>query len=324
MQTRLIIASPIGRYLIVLLVSILIAVGLGILWFDSSYSDDVAGLNRNISKPRSANEEAKADMSGSISSNYNIRTPAAEVHKTQPNKSNVGAELNVHPLLLADGARKFVLDHIRDPSGDKRIYARRIAQECAMVRQVFGIDVVGVMPPTVEPNVASINNGTVDFFQRKCGQFSDVELVEILGIKFDSKSALMNLYNGNSSAYIGKKTEPIQRDSLIRELISSKNPVLFEDIGLNVLVNRDVGGSNGLYIYYDGTNYSVRDTEIGEALHLLPCFLGMDCSPTSYRYGLACLNAGNCDTIDFRANRLASRMAADVLSGNIKAFIRGT
>lgn len=219
---------------------------------------------------------------------------------------------DLHPLRLTDNARRYVLEHINDSSGEARIFARRIVQECAMVRQFFGIHTMGNGPPTANPDIANIYNDTIDKFQRKCGQFDDVELDQLLKIEFESDSPIINLYNGKL------RSDSTSRNQLIEELIASTNPVLIEDLALRVLVQSD---NSGKFIYFRGEKYRLTDEKMGEALNELPCLLGLDCSPTSFRYGIACLNAGICTAMVRSPNELANQMFRDIIDGRISSFL---
>ncbi len=235
--------------------------------------------------------------------NLSLRTPGVQVHPSP----------TVHPLRLADGARKYALENIKSGPLQDRILARRILQECAMGRRVMKVHEMGIPPATSDPKVAAVFNDTLNFFQRRCGQFTELELDELLDIDFKSSSPLISMYNGKGAGLNGA------RETLIRELIASKSPVLFDDLALRVLV--DTEGSRK-FVYFRGVVNRLDDGVVVEALHFLPCLLGLDCSPTSFRYGLACLNAQQCEPINYTTNALANEMYADIMAGNIESFIR--
>ena len=218
-----------------------------------------------------------------------------------------------HPLLLSDSARKYAITHIRGGDIQDRIYARRIMQECAASRSFMSIHEIGSPPSTGDSKISKVYNDTLDFFQRRCGQFTDAELEELLAIRFESESPLISRYNGSG------KILPSSREGLISELIRSKNPVLFQEFTLAVLLDKD---NMGRFIYFRGAVHRLSDPIVDQALYFLPCLLGLNCSSNSYRYGLSCLNVQQCEVPDYRSNPLANQMYADIMSGNIESFIQ--
>jgi hypothetical protein len=217
-----------------------------------------------------------------------------------------------NPLLLTTEARPFVLKHIRDQAGFDRVFARKIVQDCIIARSVLKIHTNGNLPATSNPDNAAIMNQALDAFQRKCGQFSDVELEEFALIRFTSTSPLISMFNGDEY-----KENPAAHEKAIEELVLSGNPVLFDDLALQVLVQKN---ESGRYVYFQGTKYYTRENKIGEALWLVPCHLGLDCGPTSMRYGVACLTGNECSLPNLNANVLAREIAAAIAAGDVGSF----
>jgi hypothetical protein len=220
----------------------------------------------------------------------------------------------VSVLAASTDARPFVLLHIRATEGYERVLARRLVQDCWTAREVVKIQSVGSVPASSEPNHTATMNRALDVFQRKCGQFSHAELEEFLAIRYASGSPLMMRYNG------GTRIESAEnRNKLIEELVLSRNPVLFDDLAFSVLAERE---ADGRFIYFQGKKYNMRDPEIGQALWLVPCHLGLDCTAGSMRYGLACLAGVDCNIPDLNSNNLARNIAAAIKAGDVASFLR--
>jgi hypothetical protein len=223
------------------------------------------------------------------------------------------ARQTVSVLAASTDARPFVLRHIRATEGYERVLARRLVQDCWTAREVLKIQSVGSVPASSEPNHTATMNRALDVFQRKCGQFSHSELEEFLAIRYASGSPLMMRYNGGT-----RIDSANNRNRLIEELVLSRNPVLFDELALAVLGAKD---EIGAYVFFAGTKYYTRDEAIGKALWLVPCYLGLDCSAGSMRYGIACLAGIDCNIPDLNSNDLARKMAAAINAGDVISFI---
>jgi hypothetical protein len=217
-----------------------------------------------------------------------------------------------NPSFLTDGARSFVLRHIRDKAGDNRIYAKSIVYDCALARDILGPQLVGPSAAT-EPGAASIMNAALDAFQRRCGQFTEQELKELSAIPYSGPSPVLNLFDGDAMP-----SKASSRDALIDDFVSLANPVIFDRLWLGVLARRD---SDGPYIYFRGTKYSLRNADVDRAMGLVPCLMGLNCTETSFRVAMPCLTAQKClPPPDLASSPLAAAIAADLVAGKSDSF----
>lgn len=127
------------------------------------------------------------------------------------------------------------------------------------------------------------------------------------------------------------------RKAATAALLSTQDPLLIEDAGMGLLLYVDAKTSKK-YFWFDGQSYGLdSDYEVGAALYLLPCGLGLRCDSHDYKIALSCASGEVCDSNRFEQLRrmfasrpgvlenveqLYKRMLVAVQSGNTAAFSR--
>ena len=190
--------------------------------------------------------------------------------------------------------RPFILDAWARPAEGGRFYASRVVDHC------HGLEITGDLDRP-QPDIAAV--GEADYLQAsaalqrlqaRCGQLTSEDHATYAGRKLlgatDHGSDVLVAASHEFSKALSSGID--DRKTAVRRILELRDPLLLDDVGMRLSL---YGGSDGSYLYFDGTKYFVRnDPSIAAAYYLLPCGLGLDCGNADPELAMRCVVGTGC------------------------------
>ncbi|MDA8523434.1 hypothetical protein [Acidovorax sp. NCPPB 4044] len=180
-------------------------------------------------------------------------------------------------------------------------------------------------------------SGAADFLQSRCGgllptDFSNEHIEEILSSDASKKDPLLKLSKEIKNL---TSSDPEKRSRSLEGILLSGDPLVVQEAGSRIALQTDAKtGARGYR--FEGDFYPIHaEPDVGLALYILPCSLGLDCGNTDWEVAVRCANGAECASSrqEIVANMLSNRpgsyqkvmdislrMARAIQQGNIAAF----
>ncbi|CAM3763515.1 hypothetical protein [Paracidovorax anthurii] len=220
------------------------------------------------------------------------------------------------------GLRDFIQRALARPEAGGVFYATQILRKCrtvlaAMPAPKGPAPSPGAAAPDAAPQADTALAAANTLHSRCAGlspdDMADDRIARLVADGLHRKDPLLTM-----ATHAGTSTyqAPERRSSLLFDLMATRDPLLVQDVASRIAVRTDPQtGARGYR--FDGTFYpQVSDAGVDLAFYLLPCGLGLDCTPrTDWDLLIRCANGFECAT---------SRQAhvAAVLRGDPAAYER--
>lgn len=175
------------------------------------------------------------------------------------------------------GGRKLILLLLDRPEQGGHFYAKRLLLACSGVLDILQAEPIAAEGADGHSHAAKQRARIA--LQKRCGDILPQEIPELLSrIEAPGAAATDPLLRA-SDTWASEKARGAAPDRLkaLGAVLSTQDPLLFDDVGLSLVTRRDSGGP---VAYFAGKAYSLREDAAATALYLVPCELGLDCSST--------------------------------------------
>jgi len=213
----------------------------------------------------------------------------------------------------ARDGRALVMNLWDRPREGGRFYASALVDSCASIAS--STDILKEVQPRLDlisPENQSRVIAAFDRLHTRCSQFTEDEYQKYsrsgLLRKNENEDPLVTKVNQFINS--NKQNNFLDRIDATKDILSTKDPLLFEDVGIRLYIYHN---SDGNYFYYDGNNYPVNNNPaIAAAYYLLPCGLGLTCDASDPDLALRCIQSNQCyaDRFDRVQNEFAAGNAA--------------
>lgn len=172
----------------------------------------------------------------------------------------------------------------------------------------------------------------------RCEDFVDSDFQQQDALRSDPKDPLFEAGRQLQAARAAYFKDPAARPQLLQALgtaISTRDPLLIDSLGQRLIAYREPATGRTAF-FFDGVAYPLgQSPDIGLALHLVPCELGLRCDDSEARAQLRCASGACCEggrlnevqamlvgrAEDFERIRLLARAMADAITrGDAAAF----
>jgi len=218
-------------------------------------------------------------------------TPATSL----PGSSPTAARRLIDDFNSKRDGRALAIELWSQPSLGGRFYESTLVDSCASIES--STDILKDAQPqlaAVSPENQSKVIAAFDRLRARCAQFTEEEYQKY------SRRGLLRQNEGQDPLVkkvrrligSGQAAATPTRTSAVKDVLSTADPLLFEDVGLQMSL---YSGKQGIYIYFDGTRYLVnQDPPIATAYYLLPCGLGLACDASDPGLAMRCIQANEC------------------------------
>lgn len=216
-------------------------------------------------------------------------------------KEEMGATVNkmIDGLNSKGSYRAFYEMALRNPRKGGIFYASKVISICSMVRNHtnFGGEVQTPYHSGMDGRVYQAMSLAADEFRARCSMFTSEELSE------DYLDEIRNSENSKRDPLIlvsralgeNEDYEDIEmRKKIVDEVVRLGDPLLISELGMRLLLIRHPETGRASF-KYGGEYYSINsDIDVGFALYMLPCSLGMKCDRDEFDVALKCASGVGC------------------------------
>lgn len=288
-------------------------------------------------------------------------TPANEVSLSAapaipPKPAGVSAQIATRPAdqiapslsstyrnLPSIGARSFLEQALRQPEAEGAYYAMRVLTHCRDLA-VAPEFVDPAHPPyeTNDPEYTAKVRAT-EVLRANCRGLlpSDVTIQHEQEVtqQIESRDPVLRAINAYIAASKGFSDSPDAAPARLRAtlgIMELADPQVVDDLGLRLVLYRSSDSKR--YAWFGGKSYGLDDeVDVGGAIYLLPCGLGLACDLTDHITARRCASGAGCDAsrYDYLKRIYAERpgmyekvlamseaMAREFRNRNAEAFVR--
>ena len=197
--------------------------------------------------------------------------------------------------------RDFVAYALQHPEIGGYFYANQVLRECHGVR--IGTDIGGTSLPTYTLGEDSgrflKTTQAADAIRRRCADFLPDELENNRtsdlwekGKTIDPLIKATDRYTRAFSESLKNPESVSMRRTAMEDILKTADPLVVDTLGLRLAIDSE-HGKRGYFI--DGRFHDLNsDVDVGLALSLLPCGMGLDCGPNEFNTLLKCATGGDC------------------------------
>ncbi|WCM89054.1 hypothetical protein [Acidovorax sp. NCPPB 3576] len=144
---------------------------------------------------------------------------------------------------------------------------------------------------------------SADILRAQCANFlaselSDSRIAEVKSEGVQKKDPLLlaerNFLEKINSPGNNKEEQRQNRKSALTQLLATQDPMVIEDIGPRIALQVDPDTGARGYKFNDHFYPLASDTDVGLAIYLLPCGLGLNCNSTEFDVASRCASGVEC------------------------------
>lgn len=242
--------------------------------------------------------------------------------------------------------REFVYFALQHPENGGVFYASQALKLCKNILQSteFGKQAQTPYSQEKSKSYAAASSASSEL-RMKCSGFnehelSDSKIAETLSVNGVTKDPLLIAqaeFAKTTKSYTVTADNNKSREKALASIFQTQDPLIIQDVGLRLAIQIDPASGKRGY-WFDGSFYSLdSDTDVGLAIYMLPCGLGLTCNSSEFDVATRCAANGNCPDgrLDYVKSMLESKpgayekvvqvytkMVSEISSKNSSAFIR--
>lgn len=191
---------------------------------------------------------------------------------------------------------------LRSPGDGGYFYAHRILSECKVASDNFKKWQERLENNKDQPTYNS-SKVALDAIKQRCEKFTEEELSHdyISRIAKEGELGIDPLFMAaksfsGQSAKRGENSVHMKRIASINAASQVKDPLVVQDLGMRLVVSKDQQSGRTAF-RINGTDLPLNSKlDIGLAIDLVPCELGLKCDANDFEVLLPCASQGLCDT----------------------------
>lgn len=131
-------------------------------------------------------------------------------------------------------------------------------------------------------------------------EISNDRLHDIMASGATQQDPLVRTSNAYAAAKLADNPEALSaRRAAMAQVLATQDPLLIDDLAMRLCLHADSKTSKS-YFWFGGRAYPLdADEDVGGALYVLPCGMGMNCDATEFKTALRCAAAAECDASRF-------------------------
>ncbi|MBH1964452.1 MAG: hypothetical protein I8H77_08960 [Comamonadaceae bacterium] len=205
-----------------------------------------------------------------------------------------GLRLNVN-----GSYRAFYESALKNPEKGGIFYASRILRMCSAIRNetTFGGESQTAYSVEMDDEVYGKISAAAEGLRAKCSMFtpdelSDHHINEVLKSEASLKDPLISAGKalGEDSGF----EQLARRKKLVDDVIKLGDPLLISELGMRLALYRH-SATGQLMFKFGGDEYPLdSEVDVGFALYMLPCNLGMQCDENEFDMAMRCASNAGC------------------------------
>ncbi|GKT15686.1 hypothetical protein AVHY2522_08980 [Acidovorax sp. SUPP2522] len=201
--------------------------------------------------------------------------------------------------------REFVIYAMKHPELGGTYYAVHALSQCKSVvadGKYFKQVQTPYSADKTNSDYTSISK-SADILRAQCANFitselSDSRIAEVKSEGVQKKDPLLiaerNFLEKINSPANNKEEQQQNRKSALTQLLATQDPMVIEDIGPRIALQVDPDTGVRGYKFNDHFYPLASDTDVGLAIYLLPCGLGLNCNSTEFDVASRCASGVEC------------------------------
>ncbi|MDD2545378.1 MAG: hypothetical protein PHI55_03750 [Burkholderiaceae bacterium] len=225
----------------------------------------------------------------------------------------------------ATNYRSVVDAAIKSPLNGGYFYAHKILSECKAAGDNYA-NWSERISKNENQITASIKN-SLTTIKNRCENFTEEELSDAYLAKLAKEGiagsdplwmASMS-YTHSASKNRGGHEFQARRADAVSAAFQVKDPLVVQDLGMRLVIDKNPNGGKTTF-KINGKNTPLNSkVDLGLAIYLVPCELGLNCDATDFAVSVPCASQGLCDASRYEAvRRMASESKGDY-EGILKA-----
>jgi len=227
------------------------------------------------------------------------KSPAAaqqKVDRAEDLLTHYNSDGNVRPLVA------YALQHKKEGGA---YYASRMLDECGGLGHATEILENAQLPYAADQPDYAKRIEAANRLSRRCSgllpdEISNDRRHEIMADGVTHQDRLILASTAYATAKLTDSPEVLAaRRAAMAQVLATQDPLLIDDLAMRLSLHTDSKTSKS-YFWFGGHAYPLdSDEEVGGALYLLPCGMGMVCDATEFKTALRCAAAAECDASRF-------------------------